>query len=53
MNNINIFFAFQPQNISNLGEGEIAHFEASLTPVGDQSMKVEWFFNGKAIEASK
>lgn len=38
--------------LSNLGEGEIAHFEAGLTPIGDQTMKVEWFYNGKTIEAS-
>lgn len=43
----------QFQNLSNLKEGEIAHFEASLTPIGDQTMVVEWFYNGKAIEASK
>uniref|UniRef100_A0A146M532 Titin n=2 Tax=Lygus hesperus TaxID=30085 RepID=A0A146M532_LYGHE len=45
-------FTSQFQDITNLGEGEIAHFEASLTPVGDQTMRVEWFFNGKTIEAS-
>lgn len=38
--------------LTDLGEGEIAHVEAGLTPIGDQSMKVEWFYNGKAIEAS-
>lgn len=36
-----------------MSEGEIAHFEASLIPVGDQTMVVEWFYNGKNIEASK
>lgn len=39
--------------MKNLSEGEIAHFEASLTPVGDETMVVEWFYNGKALEASK
>ena len=38
--------------LSNLSEGEIAHFEAGLTPIGDQTMKIEWFYNGKAIDAS-
>lgn len=36
----------------NMTEGEIAHFEAGLTPIGDQTMRVEWFYNGKSIEAS-
>jgi hypothetical protein len=39
-------------NISNITEGEIAHFEASLIPTGDQSMVIEWFCNGKQIDAS-
>ena len=38
--------------IANICEGEVAHFEASLVPTGDQSMVIEWFFNGKQIEAS-
>lgn len=46
-------FCLQFQNLSNLSEGDIAHFEASLTPVGDQTMVVEWFYNGKQIEASE
>lgn len=43
---------FIQQNLSNIEEGEIAHFEAMLTPVGDQSMRVEWFFNGEPVKAS-
>jgi titin len=38
--------------LSNIVEGEIAHFEATLVPTGDQSMVVEWFHNGKQIDAS-
>jgi hypothetical protein len=34
-------------------EGEKVHFDAKVAPVGDPSMKVEWFCNGKAIAASK
>ncbi|XP_043190339.1 titin-like isoform X4 [Amphibalanus amphitrite] len=45
-------FTSQFQNLSNLSEKEVAHFEATLTPVGDQTMKVEWFYNGKPLEAS-
>lgn len=37
---------------ATIGEGEIAHFDASLIPLGDQSMKVEFFYNGKVLEAS-
>jgi hypothetical protein len=43
----------QFQNLSNLSEGDIAHFEASLTPVGDQTMVVEWFYKGDVLKASK
>ncbi|GIY11090.1 titin, partial [Caerostris extrusa] len=39
------------QNLTNLTEGDIAHFEATLAPAGDQTMIVEWFFNGKVLKA--
>ncbi|XP_054275488.1 titin isoform X3 [Macrosteles quadrilineatus] len=45
-------FTSQFEKLTNLSEGEIAHFEASLSPVGDQTMVVEWFYNGKTLEAS-
>ncbi|XP_018337981.1 PREDICTED: titin isoform X9 [Trachymyrmex septentrionalis] len=45
-------FTSQFENLTNLSEGEIAHFEASLIPTGDQTMVVEWFYNGKSLEAS-
>ncbi|XP_033606475.1 titin isoform X1 [Cryptotermes secundus] len=45
-------FTSQFQNLSNLSEGDIAHFEASLTPVGDQTMVVEWFYKGEVLKAS-
>jgi hypothetical protein len=31
-------------------EGDIAHFEATLTPIGDQTMTVEWFYNGQSLK---
>lgn len=34
-------------------EGGKIHFEARIEPVGDPSMVVEWFVNGKPLEASK
>ncbi|XP_014204704.1 titin [Copidosoma floridanum] len=45
-------FTSQSENISNLSEGELAHFEATLVPTGDQTMVIEWYFNEKPIEAS-
>lgn len=33
-------------------EGGFAHFEARLEPMGDHSMKVEWFKDGKPVDAS-
>lgn len=44
-------FTSEFTDIKNISEGEIAHFEASLIPTGDQTMVVEWFHNGKALEA--
>lgn len=40
------------QDLLDINEGQIAHYEASLIPTGDQSMVIEWFYNGKVIEAS-
>lgn len=40
------------QDIVDISEGQIAHYEATLIPTGDQSMVIEWFYNGKSIEAS-
>uniref|UniRef100_A0A1I8N5F2 Ig-like domain-containing protein n=2 Tax=Musca domestica TaxID=7370 RepID=A0A1I8N5F2_MUSDO len=45
-------FTTEFTNIADIGEGEIAHYEANLIPTGDQSMVIEWFFNGKVLEAS-
>lgn len=36
-----------------INEGERIHFEAKISPIGDPTMKVEWYFNGAAIPASK
>lgn len=41
-------FGRQLKNVT-IEEGQPAHFESTLTPVNDASMKVEWFFNGKSI----
>lgn len=34
-------------------EGGKVHFEARIEPVGDPTMVVEWFLNGKPLTASK
>lgn len=38
--------------IANIAEGQIAHYDAMLIPTGDQSMVIEWFYNGQVLEAS-
>ena len=42
-----------PLRDQNINEGERIHFEAKISPLGDPSMKVEWYFNGAPIPASK
>lgn len=37
------------RNQDRLMEGQAIHMEATLTPVNDPTMKVEWFFNGQPI----
>jgi hypothetical protein len=41
------------QNIDAIAEGQTAHFECRLIPVGDPTLKVEWFRNEKPLETSK
>lgn len=41
------------QNIDSIAEGQTAHFECRLIPVGDATLKVEWFRNEKPLETSK
>lgn len=36
----------------NLQEGGFAHFEARLEPVGDSTLRVEWFKDGQPVHAS-
>lgn len=37
------------KNIEHLPEGKNAHLEATLTPVNDPTMVVEWYRDGKPI----
>lgn len=41
----------QPMRNLKTVEGQSAHFEARLIPVGDDKLKVEWLRNGIAIQA--
>ena len=36
-------------NLKPIQEGKNIHLEARLEPVGDPTMKVEWFLNGKSV----
>lgn len=42
-----------PLNDLTIMEGEKAHLDAKVGPVGDPSIKVEWYCNGQVITASK
>ena len=42
-------FVHPLRNIDRLPEGQPAHLEATLTPINDATMKVEWFRNGQPI----
>lgn len=45
-------FIIPLSNISQVEGGKI-HFEARIEPVGDPTMRVEWFHNGCLLAASK
>ena len=45
-------FTSQLQPLDDLRDGQPAHFEATLVPVGDPDMVVEWFHNGKPLMPS-
>lgn len=47
-----MYTAFLLQSIDGLKDGDSAHFECTLIPVGDPNMKVEWFHNGHPIRHS-
>lgn len=37
----------------NIMEGGFAHFDARLEPLNDPTLRVEWFKDGKPVDASK
>lgn len=44
-------FTCQMKNLS-VQEGKSAHFEAKLIPVGDPHLRVEWYKDGRPLQAS-
>lgn len=42
-----------PLRDSHQVEGGRIHFEARIEPVGDPTMRVEWYVNGRILNASK
>lgn len=45
-------FTTQIQSLDNLREGQSAHFECTVVPVGDPNLKIEWFHNGEPLRQS-
>ncbi len=42
-------FVSEIQPILDLAEGAAAHFDCRVEPVGDPSMRIEWFHNGRPL----
>jgi hypothetical protein len=38
------------RNVDNLVEGDSAHFECRLIPVGDSTLNVEWYLNNTPLK---
>lgn len=38
---------------SELVEGQLAHFECRVLPVGDSSLRFEWYINGVELKMGK
>ncbi|VDN06754.1 unnamed protein product [Thelazia callipaeda] len=45
-------FLSQIQSPGNLYEGQSVHFEATVEPVDDPDLEIQWFLNGDLISAS-
>lgn len=45
-------FSTNIQSPGDLYEGQPAHFEATVEPVDDPGLRIQWFFNGSPISAS-
>ncbi|VDN34592.1 unnamed protein product, partial [Gongylonema pulchrum] len=42
-------FLTQLQSLTDLSEGQLAHLDARIEPVGDPNLKIEWFHNGHPV----
>ncbi|KAM3716725.1 Kettin [Dirofilaria immitis] len=42
-------FLTQLESLTNLSEGQLAHLETRVEPVGDPNLRIEWFHNGQPI----
>uniref|UniRef100_A0A915PRJ2 Ig-like domain-containing protein n=1 Tax=Setaria digitata TaxID=48799 RepID=A0A915PRJ2_9BILA len=45
-------FLTQIQSLGDLHEGQPAHFEATIEPIDDPDLTIQWFLNGDPISAS-
>ena len=45
-------FTSQIQSLEGLKDGQSAHFECTLVPIGDPDLKVEWFHNAQPLRQS-
>ena len=43
-------FVTEIQSQEALFEGQPAHFDCRVEPVGDPSMRIEWFHNGRPVD---
>ena len=42
-------FVSQARSLENMVEGQNAHFEAKIEPLGDPNLHVEWFKDGRPV----
>jgi titin len=40
-------FTVELKDVTNVPEGAPAHFDCRVEPVGDSSMRIDWFLNGR------
>ncbi|CAD5224123.1 unnamed protein product [Bursaphelenchus okinawaensis] len=45
-------FVTQIQSVTDLIEGQPAHFEAQVQPINDPNLRIQWFHNGRPLPAS-
>lgn len=45
-------FVTQLNSIDDLVEGQPAHFEATVEPTKDNTLRIEWYHNGRPLQSS-